>query len=184
MNAKYKLIADDTIEITEDGKVRILYRIRALRDCWPYVRAGGFGGYIESTANLDTAGDAWVMGNACVYGEAKVSGHACVRGDAHVSQSAHITDNALIAGNARISGHVTVSGNARVDGNAVLTDEVQVKDKAHIGGNISLADAQIIAGDSRLGLPGIRKTEAQKAKAVIAQAVNHYDLKNKNRQSS
>ena len=102
MNAKYELIADDILEIAEGEAIHTLYRIRALRDCWPYVRSGGLGGYLASTANLDTQGNAWVMDNACVYGSASVSGHACVRGEAHVFQQAQVTDNALIAGNAKL----------------------------------------------------------------------------------
>ena len=123
MNAKYELIADDILEIAEGEAIHTLYRIRALRDCWPYVRSGGLGGYLASTANLDTQGNAWVMDNACIYGSASVSGHACVRGE------------------------------------------------AHIGGEMTLAGEQIVSGDSRQGLPGERKTEAEKAQAVIAQAV-------------
>lgn len=68
---KYELIDERQLEAYKDGRVvltkvgsgttneRTLYSIRALRD-FGDVKAGDFGGWIESEDNLSQAGDCWV----------------------------------------------------------------------------------------------------------------------------
>ena len=92
-NQKYELLDTDTVT-TPSG--RALKRIRALVAIGSLVAAGELGGYIESEANLDCDGDAWVYGNAQVSGDAWVSGNARVSGDAWVSGNARVSGDAQI----------------------------------------------------------------------------------------
>ena len=75
-------------ELTNEVKVEFgvtLHRTRALIDIkrWD-VKSGDTGGWIESEANLDQDGEAWVYGDAWVYGNARVYGDARVYKTAHV----------------------------------------------------------------------------------------------------
>ena len=91
-------------EFTTEVKVEFgvtLHRIRALVDIARYgVKAGDLGGWIESEANLDHKGEAWVFGEAWVSGEAQVSGKARVSGEAWVFGEARVseTDHVLTVG--------------------------------------------------------------------------------------
>lgn len=90
----------------EDGSN--LYRIRAIRDIplWG-VKAGDFGGLIESECNLLTFGDAWIGKDAKVTGNARIHfGH--VNGTSHVFgdvllRRGIITDS-IVCGDADIDG--------------------------------------------------------------------------------
>jgi hypothetical protein len=105
MPRKYELVTDQVQEFIGDKRYK-LYRIRALRD-FGIVKAGDFGGYIESEANLSHDGDAWISGNARVYDDALVC------------------DNAFVFGGASISGRVIICGssvieNDEIDGEVVV----------------------------------------------------------------
>ena len=88
-------------ELTSETKMVCgitLHRIRALIDIKRWnVKSGDMGGWIESEANLDQSGEAWVSGEALVFGEARVSDEALVFGEARVS------DEARVFGEARVS---------------------------------------------------------------------------------
>ena len=105
-NKKYELLDTDTVT-TPSG--RVLKRIRALVAIGSLVAAGELGGYIESEANLDCDGNAWVFGDAQVYGNAWVFGDAQVYGDARVY------GDAWVYGNARVYGDAWVYGNAQIE---------------------------------------------------------------------
>ena len=77
---KYELVTDSFIEVS--GKK--LYRIKAKIN-FGNILKGDLGGFIETEANLDQSGDAWVSDNARVSGDARVSDNARVYGDARVS---------------------------------------------------------------------------------------------------
>ena len=96
-----------------------LHQIRALRD-FAHVKAGEFGGFIESENNLSHEG------NALVYGDAQVSGDAWVYGDAQVFGNARVYGDAWVYGNARVSGNAQVFGNVRVFGDAYVYDDARV----------------------------------------------------------
>ena len=103
MNKKYELTKE---VVSYFG--RTLYRIRALRD-FGSVKKNNLGGFIESEANLDHDGNAWVSGNARVSGNAKVSGNARVFGNAEVSGNAKVYGNAMVYENAWVFGNAKVA---------------------------------------------------------------------------
>jgi acyl-[acyl carrier protein]--UDP-N-acetylglucosamine O-acyltransferase len=90
------------------------FRIRALRD-FNDVKAGDFGGYIESEANLSHEGNAWVADEAKATSEARVTENAKICGHAMV------TGQARISGDARVGGWAHVSGNCQIAGRASVT---------------------------------------------------------------
>lgn len=105
-----------------------LHRIKALKN-FDSVKAGEFGGWIESEKNLSQYDNAWindeamvfdnanVFGSAKVFGDANVFGNAKVFGNAIVYNYATIYDNARIFGNANIFGNATIKGDAKVHNN-------------------------------------------------------------------
>ena len=105
-----------------------LHRIRALKDI-PIcdVLKGEYGGYIESSDNLDQNGNCWVSQHACVWENARVyengyvGNHAMrfnnaqIYGDAEVFQKAKVYGNAKVYGRAAVCGDAEVFGSANVD---------------------------------------------------------------------
>lgn len=87
---KYEL-DEDTIVV--DGHT--LHPIRALKD-FADVKAGEFGGFVESEDNLSQEGDCWVYGDAKVYGKAQVF------------ENAKVLDEAEVFGNAKVFGKAQV----------------------------------------------------------------------------
>ena len=89
-NSKYEFTGK-TLEL----KGKTLRQIKAIKS-FGSVAKGETGGYIESEANLDVSGDAWVSSNARVSGDALVYGNAWVYG------------NALVYGDARVCGDLKI----------------------------------------------------------------------------
>jgi len=94
---KYELVTDSFIEVS--GKK--LYRIKAKIN-FGNILKGDLGGFIETEANLDQSGDAWVSDNARVYGDARVSDNARVYGDAWVYDNARVYGNEWVSGEAQV----------------------------------------------------------------------------------
>ena len=91
MEQKYELVTSVSRTVGETK----LYRIKALKTftigaTQTVVRAGEYGGYIESEDNLDQNGTCWVGEEAMVEGKAKVSGDAYVHGRANVYGEARV----------------------------------------------------------------------------------------------
>ena len=140
----YTLDPTDTVT-APDGAT--LYRIQYAN--------GTRGGYLQSTANLDPTGNAWVSGNAQVYGGARVSGDARVSGNAWVYGDARVYGNAWVYGDARVSGGARVSGNAWVCGDARVSDDAWVSEPQHcltIGPLGSRAAILTVCRDSTLSV--------------------------------
>lgn len=80
-------MSEKKFELTDekiDHFGRTLHRIRALRDIPTHdVSRGDLGGFVESEANLDQVGEAWVGDDAQVFGSAWVSDTARVSEPQH-----------------------------------------------------------------------------------------------------
>ena len=97
----------------------VLYRIRALKD-FADVKAGDLGGFVQSEANLDQNGGAWIYENARAYEDAVVFGDAEVYGNAEVYGCAWVCDRVRVFGNAKICSKAEVYGYANVSGDALV----------------------------------------------------------------
>ena len=137
MNKKYVL----TTEVNERG----LHRIVALRDIPRYgVKAGDFGGFVESEKNLSQDGDAWVANDAQVYKSAYISENACVSGHAHASGCACIFGNAHVFGNAKVCSFASIFDNAKIYGDACVSGHAYAYENALICCNAC------VSGDARI----------------------------------
>lgn len=112
---KYEL----TNEIKNLANGVVLYRIRALKD-FAGVKAGDLGGFVQSEANLDQNGGAWIYENARAYEDAVVFGDAEVYGNAEVYGCAWVCDRVRVFGNAKICSKAEVCGYANVSGDALV----------------------------------------------------------------
>ena len=101
-------------------KGRSLKRIRALVDIpLQRVKAGDFGGYIESEDNLSHENNAWVAGNSAVYGSSLVSRNALVAGEAIVFNS-NIYGDITVEGKSELR-YCTIKGSGlHISGNALV----------------------------------------------------------------
>lgn len=86
---KYELIElteqdlsiDSVKSLTESGKT--LYRIKALRD-FSDVKAGDWGGYVESEYNLSQEGNCWIFWHAKVWGNIQITGDSIICGRSNI----------------------------------------------------------------------------------------------------
>ncbi|WP_375642705.1 MULTISPECIES: hypothetical protein [unclassified Bartonella] len=120
VSKKYEL-TNETTEVKDHlyGRVRTLYRIRALRS-FGGVKKGDLGGFIESEYNLSHQGNCWVGDDAKVYNAAMVWGHAKVFENAIICDEACVNGFAKVHGNVRAYGNAIIGGRARVFGDTQL----------------------------------------------------------------
>lgn len=123
---KYEL-TDETIVVNG----HILHRIRALKD-FGDVKAGDFGGFVESEDNLSHEGNCWVYNEACVlenarigwnakiFDKAKVYGDSHIFGYAMVCDKAKVYDKARVYHTSRVYGKAKVHGDAWISGNSAI----------------------------------------------------------------
>lgn len=160
--AKYTLTSQ-TITYNE----KTLTRIQATQS-FSDIKNGDLGGFIESEANLEQTGNAWIYDNARICDNAKVSGNAKVRHTALVENSAQIKGNAVVGGDARVIHNAIIEGDAdlrehciiqdnahilgtaKIAGYAIAQDESTIKGNAKIYGNARVRGDAIIDGDSTL----------------------------------
>ena len=142
MEKKYELVKDDTIEVNSFGCLKVLYRIKALKD-FNDVKKGDLGGYIEKEDNLSHEGTAWVYDGAIVSGTAEVSEDAQIHGGAVISGRVKVYGNTCTAGD------VQLRGNARVFGTVKLVNGTIVRDESVICGESYIKES-IICGESRI----------------------------------
>lgn len=135
MEEKYKLMPADTVQM--DG--RTLCRIRALRD-FGDVKAGDWGGFVESENNLSHEGDCWIYNNAKVWDKAHISG------DATVFHNARVYGKAKVYGKARIGGYAMVLGEAEVYDDAEVYAGAMIDQKAQVYGNSKVYGDAYISG--------------------------------------
>ena len=120
-----------------EHKGLVLYRIRALKD-FSYVKAGEFGGWIESEENLSQYGTSWVFNNAKVYGNARVEDNAEIHNSAQIYDNAKVYgkamvfNNAIICDNAAVYDKAYIGNDARIYNNAKVYENAKVLNNAHI----------------------------------------------------
>ena len=84
MTLKYRIIKDSThpeSKIIRNNK--ILYRIEALKD-FGSVKAGAWGGFIESEYNLSQDGNCWIFWHAKVWGNIQITGDSIICGRSNI----------------------------------------------------------------------------------------------------
>lgn len=173
--AKYTLTSQ-TITYNE----KTLTRIQATQS-FGDIKSGDLGGFIESEANLEQTGNAWIYDNARVCDNAKVSGNAKVRHTALVENSAQIKGNAVVGGDAR------VIHNAIIEGDADLREHCIIQDNAHILGTAKIAGYAIAQGESTIkgnakiyGSARVRGDSIVDGESTItdnAQVIDHAQIK-------
>ena len=131
---KYEILFDAPEWKIFDRNGHKLYPIRALKD-FGNVKAGWYGGRVESEENLSQEGNAWIEQYGEVYGNAKVYDNALVR-DASVHDNAKIYGNALVeSAKPDEEGFTEICGNVEVYDNAHIRYITKISDNAKIGGD-------------------------------------------------
>lgn len=144
---KYELT--DITKQLDDGT--ILHRIKALKDIPRYnIKAGDYGGWIESEFNLSHEGDCWLADDAIIRDNAMIinsvyacnyaviADHARAIDNAHISGHAYMRDYSLVAGNAIIKDYVKICGTAGIFENVHMSDYALACDNAVIWGDTYL----------------------------------------------
>lgn len=125
---KYALTSKTTNFVDENGKKHTLHKIVALKD-FGNVKAGDFGGWVESEDNLSHVGNCWVSDDAKVMDEAYVANDALIGGNCELHDQSYLLENSSMTGYAKVYGCVIISGrsaitdNARVIGCGCVCDE-------------------------------------------------------------
>lgn len=139
-------------ELTEEIKYigsTTLHRIRALRD-FGDVKAGEFGGWVETEKNISHECNAWVYGDAKVYEDAEVYDNARVHGDAEVFSNAQVHGDAEVYDNAQVCGDAEVYDNARVCGDAQVCGDAWVAGDALVCGDVLVYGDARVCGDAEV----------------------------------
>lgn len=134
-------------EITTKVKViddREFYRIKALRDVGD-VKAGQFGGYVQSAENLSQEGNCWVGEDVVLMDNARVEDNAVIIGDSEVRNNAIIRGNAFVK-NANVIDNSVVEGHAYVAGGPHGHDSIVIKDNAVVRSD--LVGSFVICGNA------------------------------------
>lgn len=119
--AKYSLLPS----LAQSPGGGTLFRVYALRS-FAEVRAGDFGGYVESHHNLSHHGDCWIFDDAMalqkarVFGNARLFKHSIARHDAIVCDDAVLDDTAIIEADAKAGGSARLIGTAKLGGSRAL----------------------------------------------------------------
>ena len=123
---KFKMTKKEMV-VKKGKDYTVLYQIRALIDIPPHgVKAGDYGGYIQSEEMLSHEGSAWVKGGARLSGKESV-----IEGDVLIEQSARVH-------------------NSQLDGTVIVTDYAEVTDTYLRGENVLLnGKAQMVGSEIR-----------------------------------
>ena len=139
---KYEL--NPNRDIFVEGKH--LYAIRAIRD-FGNVKAGDWGGFIESEDSLSHEGDCWIYNDAKVYGKARVNRDAKIMDSAMVYDYATVSDKAVIAGQSKIFQRAVIYDEAIVNGMCHVYGDAQVFGKVRVKGYTKIHDDAWVYGD-------------------------------------
>lgn len=154
---KYDLLTiTRTLTLPPSGKKVTVRRIVARVDIPRHnVKAGSYGGWIESGANLSQKGDSWVANSAFVCEQAKVSGDALIAGDSCVYGYAKISGKSRVLGNSRVQDeceihHQVVVGSSYLEGSVVVSGTVSIFQSTLIG-DIAISNHSFITETNIIG---------------------------------
>lgn len=148
---KYELT--DITKQLDDGT--ILHRIKALKDIPRYnIKAGDYGGWIESEFNLSHEGDCWLADDAIIRDNAMIinSVYACnyavIADHARAIDNAHISGHAYMRDYSHVSGNVMIKDYVKICGTAVILDDVHMFDHASANDNAGIWGDTYLFGDA------------------------------------
>lgn len=131
-----------TSPLSETDESKQLFQIEALRDIPEHrVKAGDFGGYIQSHHNLSHDGASWVGENAYVWGKARIEEDGLIRGRATAYMNSRVGGSAVVEGQSLLSGSSSVRGAAHIK-------DVTLTDRAALAGDIYITSPMVIQGDA------------------------------------
>lgn len=146
---KKKYILTDQVK---NVRTRTLHRIQAIMD-FADVKAGDFGGWVQTEMNLSQLGDCWIYGDSAVYGTARIFHNAKVMDNAVVFDNAKISGTAQVLNSAQVFGEACVANSAIITGSAIVFEEAIVRgyaivsEKACVCGSAKIWDhAQVMGG--------------------------------------
>ncbi len=139
---KYEL----STEINRRVGAKTVWIIRALRD-FGDVKAGDWGGFIESEDNLSHHGDCWVYADAKVFDKARVNRDAKIMDGAMIYDYSMVSDNAVVAGQSKVFQRATIYGDVVIDGMCSVYGDAQVFGKVKVKGHSKIHDDAWVYGD-------------------------------------
>lgn len=125
-NKKYILTPSD---VAFEGQP--LFRIQALID-FGSVKAGDFGGLVQSEYNLSHTGNCWITYYAKAVQESRVSGNAWLMDIAQLRDQAVLCDNAILSERARALKNAKICDDIHINGHTAIGGYVVVKGYATI----------------------------------------------------
>lgn len=116
------------------------------------VRAGDYGGLVQSEENLSQEGSCWIFSEAVVTDGARIFDDAIITGHSSVLGTAVVEDQAIITGFSRICDR------ARIFGKAQIQDEAVVRGFAQVGGNAIIDSSMRIMSGTILTVPNLEES--------------------------
>lgn len=132
-----------------------LRRIRSLVEIPGRVKAGEFGGFVESEDNLSHEGACWIGDNSKAYGNSRVKDSATMRGYSEIWDSSILEGDSVVVDRAVIRDRSTCSGNslikdsALIAGTSIITDRAVIEYRATIISSV-VKDFGRVTNDARL----------------------------------
>lgn len=135
---KFKMTKKEMV-VKKGKDYTVLYQIRALIDIPPHgVKAGDYGGYVQSEEMLSHEGSAWVKGGARLSGKESV-----IEGDVLIEQSSRVH-------NSQLYGTVIVTDSAEVTNTYLRGENVLLNGKAQVIGSEIRATNMHMTGNTKL----------------------------------
>ena len=92
---KYEILMDK--ENTIEWEVRVLHRIRALKD-FGNVKKGDLGGFVENENNLSHVGNCWIYNNAKAMDDSRLYGNSAMYGNSRLYGDSELNNSAKLYG--------------------------------------------------------------------------------------
>ena len=149
-NKKYEL-TDITMKFGE----RTLYRIKALKD-FSDVKAGDFGGWIESKENLSQEGNCWIYDEAMCMDHAKVCDNCAMHDFSAMFDNSRMHDTAVMVDDTMAFDYSIMYDNSIMFGsskrydNSIMRGDSKMHDCSTISGHSEMLGDSELCGDSEL----------------------------------